>query len=68
VSSSAWVPGFRVRFELVQSFMFVTRRNGVFWCVQHSLESLPNYHSWQAGSVLKKDCEACKRTNHPATY
>lgn len=35
---------------------------------RHALESLPNYHSWPAGSALKKDCEACKRTNHRATY
>ncbi len=36
--------------------------------MQHALESLPNYRSWQVGSGLKKDCEACKRTNHPSTY
>jgi hypothetical protein len=77
VSSSAWVPGFRVRGPMGLSLtMMRSRAHILVAChspaagsqMQHALETLPNYHSWQAGSGLKKDCEACKRTNHPSTY
>jgi hypothetical protein len=32
------------------------------------LETYPDYRSWSRGSSLGRDCEACHRSNHPASH